>query len=158
MRVDRIPMRTGSSPWVTPGLLLGMFAVLVMGQQFPLGHFRDFSVPEYYPPPRQLQMKSLLQGQEAVPVQEGRILIKKLRLETFAEDGTAEFLLSADDCLYDPEESTAASGGPLAMETADGRFSTRGRGFLWRERDSVLTISNSVHTVIRTRAAGAPEP
>ena len=82
---------------------------------------------------------------------------KKLKLETFQKDGTGEFILLADDCLYDSAERRAASAGPLEMKTADGRFFTEGEGFLWQERESILTISNRVHTVIRIGPAGAPK-
>jgi hypothetical protein len=129
-----------------------------MAQQFPLGQFRDFSLPEYHDPPYQSQLKSLLQGAEAMPQGEGRILIRQLTVETFREDGVAEFVMRADDCLYDPQQHRASSAGPLEMETADGRFSTRGEGFLWRERDSILTISNRVHTVIRHERVPLDQP
>ena len=138
-----------------------LFAALLLAcvaQQFPLGQFRDFSLPEYYDAPHETQMKSLLQGEEAVPKAEGKILIKKLKLQTFREDGGGEFVMQADDCLYDTDRRTAESPGPLVMKTADGRFSTQGEGFLWRENDSVLIISNRVHTVIRAGQVRMPNP
>ena len=127
-----------------------MLAVACFAQELPLGLFREFSVPEYYDPPHETQVKSLLQGDEALPQDQGRILIKKLTLKTFREDGAGEFVMNAVNCLYDTRARKAASAGPLRIETADGRFSTEGEGFLWQERESVLTISNRVHTVIRT--------
>jgi len=44
------------------------------------------------------------------------------------------------------------------MKTADGQFFTEGEGFLWRQNESILTISNRVHTVIRLVQTGAPQP
>lgn len=128
-----------------------------MAQQFPLGQFRDFSLPEYYDAPHAAQMKSLLQGEEAVPKAEGKILIKKLKLQTFREDGLGEFVMRADDCLYDSEARSAASSGPLVMRTADGRFFTEGKGFLWREKESILIISNRVHTVFQAGQVEVPK-
>lgn len=136
----------------------GLIFIGCLAQQFPLGQFRDFSLPEYYDMPHEKQMKSLLQGEEAHPLGEGKVLIKKLRLETFREDGTGEFILRADDCLYDSEKRSAASPGPLEMKTADGRFFTEGEGFLWQERESLLTISNRVHTIIRIGRTESPRP
>lgn len=135
-----------------------MLLVACLAQQFPLGQFRDFSLPEYYDVPYATQMKSLLQGEEAVPEGEGKILIKKLKLETFREDGTGEFVMRADDCLYDTQRRTATSPGRLEMKTADDRFLTEGEGFLWRENESVLIISNRVHTVIRADQSVMPKP
>jgi len=143
---------------VAAPLLLGLGVALGVAQQFPMGQFRDFSLPEYYPPPHQTQIKSLIQGEEAVPQDEGKILIRKLKLETFREDGAGEFVLRAEDCLYDPQQNSAASPGPLEMQTGDGRFFTRGEGFRWQEQDSVLTISNRVHTVIRRDQVPMPKP
>ena len=34
------------------------------------------------------------------------------------------------------------------LQTGDGKFRVEGDGFLWRQNDSFLTISNHVHTVI----------
>lgn len=121
-----------------------------VAQQFPLGRFKDFNLPQYYAPPHATQMKSLLQGAEALPQDGGRILIKQLKLQTFREDGAGEFILLAEDCLYDPEQRSAHSPGALEMKTADGLFFTVGEGFLYRETESSLIISNRVHTVIQT--------
>jgi hypothetical protein len=129
-----------------------------MAQQFSLGQFRDFSLPEYYDPPHATQIKSLLQGEQAIPEAEGKILIKKLKLQTFREDGAGEFIMRADDCLYDTKARSAESAGPLVMRTADGRFSTEGEGFLWCENESILIISNRVHTIFQAGQVKVPNP
>lgn len=140
------------------GALLFLVLLGCMAQQFPFGEFRDFSLPEYYDAPHATQMKSLLQGEEAVPSAEGKILIKKLKLQTFREDGEGEFIMRANDCFYDIEARSAASSGPLVMRTADGRFSTEGEGFLWRENESILIISNRVHTVFHASQVEVTKP
>ena len=78
-------------------------------------------------------------------------------IQTFRQDGAGEFVLSADDCLYDTEQRTAMSAGPLKMMTADGRIQTEGQGFLWNDDAAVLTISNNVHTVIRDVPTETPK-
>lgn len=137
-------------------LLLGSIGLLCSGQQFPLGQIRDFTVPEYHPAPNETRMKSLLQGAEALPQEGGRILVRQLKLQTFDVKGNGEFVMMADDCLYDPDKREASSPGSLRMMTADGRFSTEGEGFLWHDRDSRLIISNRVHTVIQSGSAAPP--
>ena len=102
-------------------------------------------------------MNTRARGDEALPQGEGRILIKKLTLKTFREDGVGEFIMRAEDCLYDSSEQQATSAGPLEIMTADGQFSTQGEGFLWQEAESILTISNQVHTVIRLDPSGPPK-
>jgi hypothetical protein len=36
------------------------------------------------------------------------------------------------------------------LQSADGQIRTDGDGFLWQQADNSLTISNNVHTVIKT--------
>lgn len=145
----------GRTRWLIGSLLVSL---VCLAQPLPLGQFRDFSLPSYYGVPHETRMKSLLEGREAVPQGGGRILIRKLKLQTFREDGVGQFILRADDCLYDPDRRSAASSGPLEMSTADGRFFTDGEGFLWRETEAILTISNRVHTVIRPVPLLSPQP
>ena len=47
---------------------------------------------------------------------------------------------------------TASSAGHLQVQTGDGKIRVEGDGFLWRQNDSFLTISNRVSTVIEIRA------
>lgn len=135
-----------------------LIALGCLAQPLPLGQFRDFSLPSFHSAPHETQMKSLIEGREAVPQDGGRILIRQLKLQTFREDGAGQFILQAADCLYDPDRRSAASEGPLEMRTADGRFFTEGEGFLWRETEAILTISNRVHTVIRPASTTSPTP
>ncbi|MCU0788417.1 MAG: hypothetical protein MUC91_09555 [Verrucomicrobia bacterium] len=159
MRIDVFQTRWG---WPARAVFLSgclLVAVGSVAQQFPAGmFFKDFSLPQNYGPPHETRMKSLLQGAEAVSQEGGGILIQKLKLQTFREDGAGEFVLQADTCLYDPKLRNASSPGPLEMRTADGRFSTAGEGFLWREAESRLIISNRVHTVILTGGKRSDNP
>jgi len=38
----------------------------------------------------------------------------------------------------------------MALQTGDGKFHVEGDGFLWRQNDQLLIISNNVHTVIKS--------
>ena len=139
----------------TVGLLLW---VLSQAQQFPLGQFKDFRLPEYHAPPNETRLKTLVEGAEALPQDGLRILIRKLTLQTFREDGTGEFIMRAEDCLYDLEKRQASSSGPLLLKTADGNIFTEGVGFLWRDKESTLTLSNRVHTVIYSNGSKPASP
>ena len=46
---------------------------------------------------------------------------------------------------------TASSAGRLQVQYRDGKIRVEGEGFLWRQSDSFLTISNHVSTVIEIR-------
>ena len=111
-------------------------------------HASDFTSVEYFEPPHQQQMKSRLSGAEAQPQAGGLLVIKDFKLETFAMNGKPELIVSAPECVYDTFNRVANSPGHLQLRAGDGKFHVEGDGFLWRQNDSLLTISNNVRTVI----------
>ena len=64
------------------------------------GRVNDFKVPEFYPAPKQKQLKSLVRGAVAEPGPNDTIKITRLRVETFKEDGTLEGVVEAPECSY----------------------------------------------------------
>jgi len=108
----------------------------------------DFTSVEYFEPPNQQQMKSRLSGAEAQPLAGGLLAIKQLKLETFDASGKPEMIVNAPECVYDTLNHTASSPGHLTAQTGDAKYRVEGDGFLWRQNDSKLTISNNVQTVI----------
>jgi len=113
-------------------------------------HARDFTSVEYYPAPLQRQMRSRLSGAEAQPLAGGLLVVKQLKLETFNTNGSPQAVVEAPECVYDTLHYTAGSAGHLRLRSGDGKISIEGDGFLWRQDDSFLTISNHVHSVIET--------
>jgi len=111
-------------------------------------HASNFTSVEYFEPPDQQQMKSRLSGAEAHPQPGGLLVIQPLKLETFTVDGKPELIVRAPECVYDTFNHMASSPGHLKAQTGDGKFRVEGDGFVWRQSDSFLTISNNVHTVI----------
>jgi len=114
------------------------------------GHTRDFTSVEYYAAPNPTRMKSRLSGAEAQPEPGGLLVIKQCKLETFATNGSPQAIVEAPQCVYDTLHNTANSAGHLQLQSGDGKIRTEGDGFLWRQDDSFLTISNNVYTVIKT--------
>jgi len=137
---------------VTPLLAAGtvLFSAIPDGRTQPNGvqHASDFTSVEYFEPPHQQQMKSRLSGAEAQPQAGGLLVIRQLKLETFNPDGKSEIIVNAPECVYDTFNRVASSPGHLQAQTGDGKFRVEGDGFLWRQNDSFLTISNHVQTVI----------
>jgi hypothetical protein len=113
------------------------------------GLANNFTTIEYYDAPHQQQMKSRLSGAEAQPQPGGLLLIKQLKLETFDVEGKREIIVTAPECIYDTLKATASSPGHLVVQTGNGNFRVEGDGFLWRQSDEFLTISNHVSTVIQ---------
>jgi hypothetical protein len=155
-RPFRIPVfGLRSSDFAPVGLAAGAALLLaaapgVRAQQ--TGQATDFTTTEYYEPPNQQQIKSILSGTNAL-YQPGRpLLIKQLEIQTFDLNGKTNMIVKAPECLYDEKNGTANSAGPLHLQNGDGQYRVEGEGFLWRQADSFLTISNKVHTVIEDRS------
>ena len=127
--------------------VLGFFAV-ARAQSNTMSHASDFTSVEYFPAPNQQQMRSRLSGAEAQPLPGGLLAIKELKLETFGLDGQPEIVVNAPECTYDQLNGTASSPGRLQVQYQEGKIRVEGEGFLWRQSDSFLTISNRVSTVL----------
>ena len=123
-------------------------AAVVRAQQTTEGHASDFSSVQYFDAPNAQQMKSRLSGAEASPQADGLLVIKQLKLEKFGVDGKLEAVAEAPECVYDTENGVASSAGHLQLQTGDGNLQIDGEGFLWRQTNQWLTISNRVETVI----------
>jgi hypothetical protein len=130
-------------------LIAGALMISSMhAQETPVGHASDFTSVEYYPAPNQTQIKTRLSGSEAQPEAGGLLVVKQLKLESFSTNGNPQAMVEAPECIYDTLHNTANSAGHLQLRSGDGRIRTEGDGFLWRQNDSFLTISNHVRTVI----------
>ena len=116
------------------------------GRAQPSDHANNFTTTEYYPD--QKHVKTILSGAQAVPLTGGRLIIKQLELKEFNADGKLECVVTAPECIYDTKASTATSAGALQLQNGDGKFVVAGEGFLWRQTNSFLTISNQVRTRI----------
>ncbi len=140
-------------PQVTRLLLAGVILVLAAtdnrAQSNVMSHANDFTSVEYYPAPNQQQIRSRLSGAEAQPLPGGLLAIKQLKLETFELNGRPEIVVNAPECTYDQLNGTASSPGRLQVQYQDGKIRVEGEGFLWRQNDSFLTISNRPSTVLQ---------
>src|ERR1700690_1946090 len=128
-------------------MALGPFAV-ARAQSNVMSPASDFTSVEYSPAPNQQQMRSRLAGAEAQPLPGGLLAIKQLKLETFGLDGRPEIVVNAPECTYDQLNGTASSPGRLQVQYQEGKIRVEGEGFLWRQTDSFLPISNHVPTLL----------
>lgn len=108
----------------------------------------DLRLPEYYPPPNQVQMKSLLEAAKALPQSNNVSLLIRVKMQTFRTNGLAQWLVQTPRCFHDSDGHAASSTEPLHVQTADGKIFTDGNGFLWTETNSMLVVSNRVHTTV----------
>jgi hypothetical protein len=127
-----------------------IFAAVPNGfaQPVGVGGANDFTSVEYFDAPHAQQVRSRLSGAQGLPQPGGLFVIKQFKLEMFTEDGKPEWIVTAPECVYNSKNYTANSAGPLQLQTGDGKVRIDGDGFLWRQNDYFLTISNNVQTVI----------
>jgi hypothetical protein len=138
-----------SAGWIAIFFAATCFAaVVVRAQQNAAGHASDFSSVEYFAAPHAQQMKSRMSGAEASPQPGGLLDIKQIKLEMFGTNGATEAIAEAPECVYDSLNGVANSPGHLQMQTGDGNLRIEGDGFLWRQTNQWLTISNHQQTVI----------
>ena len=135
-------------------LALLLFA-LVPGeraQQVVVQNATDFTSDDYFEPPNQQLVKMRLSGASATPLPGGGQDITNLKIETFNLAGKTQAIIRAPQCTYLVLDGVASSPGHLEIEAGEGKMRTTGDGFLWRQNDNSLTISNNVHTVIQMNA------
>ena len=140
--------------WLAAGAGLLLFAVApgVRAQPNDVQRANNFTSTEYYGPTNHQQIKSILSGAEALPQPGGLLIIKQLKHEIFNPDGRLEWVVNAPECVYDTFKGVANSPGHLEVRSGDGKFRTEGDGFLWRQSEQFLTISNNAHSVIENGA------
>jgi len=135
--------------WLSIAVAPGQVQPLPAGHATDLKHATDFTSDSYFEPPHEQQVKFRLSGAEALPLPGGLLDVKKMQIETFSVNGKLEMVVSAPQCTLAPMEGGwAKSAGHLELRSGDGRFRVDGDGFLWRQNESSLTISNRVRTVI----------
>jgi hypothetical protein len=134
-------------------IFCGLFCLAIASAQSSANNtIKRFRAPlEYFEPPHELQVKSLLEGSEAEPEPDGLILIHDARLQTFQTNGTMEMTITAPQCVFDSKDQTVNSSGPFKMRMSDDSLLQEGVGFFWVKTNSDLIISNSVHTTVNSR-------
>jgi len=140
--------RANMAGWLLAAGVALCLAAAARAQQ--RGHASDFTHTEYYPD--QKHVKTILSGIEALPQPGGLLVIKQLKLEQFELDGRRQCVVMAPECIYDTQGGTASSAGPLQLQNGDGKFRVSGEGFLWRQTNQFLTISNQVRTRVEDGA------
>jgi lipopolysaccharide export system protein LptA len=135
-------------------LALGLVMFARLGRSQPVVGGQGIKFTEYYDPPHETQLKSLLECSQAQRQPDGRYLVTNAKYRTFRVTGEGEMTVEAPQCVYDPGQRSISSSGPLHVQTADGKFSIEGEGFLWQQTNSTLLVSNQVHTIIHPEQLG----
>jgi len=119
-------------------------------QSIAFGASTNMTSVMYFEPPNDQHVRLRLTGAEMTPLPQAMYEVKKMKIEQYALGGKLEVVAEAPNCTYAPEDEIASSPGHLDVKLLDGKISVQGEGFLYREADQILMISNQVHTVIKT--------
>jgi lipopolysaccharide transport protein LptA len=115
---------------------------------------KDFSLPFFDESDR---LKYLVHGEAGETVlAKGQLQVTQFRLESYSTNKELELIISAPECLYNINTQSAGSPGPLEIQSADGQLRIAGEGFLWRQTNASLIISNRVQSFIRRGMSNAP--
>jgi lipopolysaccharide export system protein LptA len=115
------------------------------------GKLKNFRFPDYYPAaPGQTNppLKTLLSGVEARQLAGGQMHINGLAIQSYREDGQHELEVKASECVFDIATRQASGEGHLEVTSPSGLYSIEGDGFLWRQADGLLVISNHVQSIL----------
>ncbi|SVD91970.1 uncharacterized protein METZ01_LOCUS444824, partial [marine metagenome] len=100
------------------------------------------------------RLRSLLTGDSMEPQGPGRMLVRGVRLETYAyNDGQriVDLIIEAPECLFDARTRIASSSGPMTATRAGGDLSLKGVGFEWQQQTLRLVVHNDVRTILKQR-------
>jgi lipopolysaccharide export system protein LptA len=118
------------------------------------GAIKGYTVTQYHPAPnfKQLQMK--LTGTEAVPLDGPgqRYQVTRPHFQSFQTNGALQVTIETPQCIYDGSDAkarTVSSADKLSMRSGQGDFSIEGKGFLWRQNEKILVISNDVRALVQ---------
>lgn len=148
----RMPARVKTGCRFLAALALGLAAAAVpsRGQTLPFGKITDFQIPEFYPPPRENHLRALVRGAEAEAIGPAMFLIRRPTIHTVDPEGRTNLVLQAADCIYDANSRIAWSTNWIVATHGTGEITVSGRGFLWRQQDLTLIISNDVQSTVKT--------
>lgn len=143
---DSWARRGNRSSWLV--CLAVLAGIPLSAQNISFGTPKNFNIPDYYTGSN--QKRSVMTGAQAIPQSATQVLIKGLHIETYDRAGATNLIVEAPQCQFDYSSRNAWSSGPLMVRDAQGRFTLEGQnGFLWRQTNSYLNVSNKVRTTIR---------
>ncbi len=120
----------------------------------------NFSLSEYFPGTNYTKLQYKLSAAQARSLPGNRQLLTNVKLQAFKLTGELELVIEVPECVYDQTNKTVGSPGPLQVQSGDGRFRIAGDGFLYRQGESRVVISNRVHATVTlptTNSAGPLE-
>jgi lipopolysaccharide export system protein LptA len=149
----------GRQPWRADWLVLLSGIVMVSALSLKaqrVSEVKGFKFAEPYPAPNQTQIKTMIEGARARPLTNGLTEVFEARAQTFRTNGQAEMKITTPECVHDKESNEIRSPSTLRVETGNQKFLIEGEGFLFQGANSMLFISNRVHSVVMPAFMAGP--
>ena len=104
-----------------------------------------------YEAPNEQKTKWQCSGDSADSIPNSKMFaVKNVKIQRFTlEEGQVDLTAESPTCIYDLEKTLISSTSKLKVNAENGRYLLEGVGFLLEQTNSVLMISNEVHSTIR---------
>jgi lipopolysaccharide export system protein LptC len=121
--------------------LISLIAGLVVGQDGETVGLKGLKVPlEYYPDG---SLKALLKADiSSVDSSGQKIKGEGVRYETYAEDGTTNVVITAEECFYNKKNGQAESDSRVTLVRDD--FVITGKGFKLDSKKEIISLQSEV--------------
>lgn len=106
-----------------------------------------WSSKQYYPGLNQAKIEVF--GSDVTMPEKGPVVLSNLVIKNFAvTGGEPGSIIEAPQCFYDLQQGSAYSTGALNVRANEGRLLFDGVGFRYDSTNSLLNVSNRVHTIV----------
>ena len=106
------------------------------------------SSDQYYDPPNETKLKLRFSGASVAPLPGGLQEVNDMHIEYFSTNGATRMHAQAPQCEMSMLDGVASSTNTLSLRSGDGKLRTDGVGFVWRQNEMILTLTNPV-TVLK---------
>jgi hypothetical protein len=105
------------------------------------------SSEQYYDPPNETKLKLRFSGASVSPLPGGLQEVNDMHIEYFSTNGGTLMHAQSPQCEM-MLDGMASSTNTLSLRSGDGKLRTDGTGFVWRQDEMILTLTNPV-TVLK---------
>ena len=135
------------------GAIMFVFTHDLRAQVSKLVEGKDFKLPVYFPASNGVRrVKTVVTGERWRFATNGIVHLTKPGITNYHPNGTLEWIATSPECTVDVNTKEARGNTNIFFKMADERLVQTGVGFLWQQSNSVLIVSNQVHTWIDRQA------
>ena len=127
-------------------VLLTCLCLTTLGQSSSPGSSKGVTTIPEYDGVDPNKVRAVIRIRGATAKLTGQVPVEEFHREVYSLDGRTNLLISATNCVFDMRNHAAFSSDRVRVVSGDGRLLIEGLGFIWRQTNNTLVISNQVHT------------